>query len=196
VDSEVANDFVDELASSPVGEGFFPEVSITAPLRNGWRAGVILSCYPEDFGIEEILVPPGRSHSVISATGGTTWLPGLRWEELLAIGDSVRPIAPASRERAKLLLYQSVRLTAEVFAKEARPVLRDCWRGSGLPIRHLDEFLDRLGEHACTLDRWKWSEAFGWTHDAEGSPRNPTSPLGPSVLPVVRVFFDSLAGSA
>jgi hypothetical protein len=132
---------------------------------------------------------------VFAVSAGTLWLPGLRWEELLVIADAALPIPPASREKATLLLYPSVGLTAEVFAKQARPVLRNCWERSGLTIRHLDEFLDRLGHHDSRI-RWEWTEAFGWTNDGQGSPRNPASRRGPSVLPVVKEFFDSLARSA
>lgn len=196
VGAQAANDWLEGLAASPVGGGCFPEVSVTVPLRNAWRAGVVLSCYPEDFGIEEILVPPGRPPVMLSASAGTTWLPGLRWEELLAIADAVRPDGAASRERAVLLLFNSVGLTGEVFAREARPVLRDCWQASGQTIRHLDAFLDRLGESSFSMGRWEWSETFGWIHDGNGSPRNPDWRRGPPVWPVVRELFGSLDPSA
>lgn len=44
VRSQAANEWLDELAL-PVREGQYAEVAVTVPLKNGWRAGVVLSCY-------------------------------------------------------------------------------------------------------------------------------------------------------
>jgi hypothetical protein len=192
IGSQEANDWIEELESLRADEGHYPEVSVTVPLRNRWRAGVILSCYPEDFEIQEILVPPRGDHTVISVSGGNTWLPGLRWEELLAIANAVLPVASASKERAILLLYPSVGLTQRVFAKEARAILRKCWQESGLTIQHVDELLDRLAQHHVR-NRWRWNAEHGWTNDGEGSLRNPRSQRARPVLQVVKRFFASLA---
>ncbi len=82
VSSEAANEWLDELAL-PVREGYFPEVAVTVPLKNGWRAGIVLSCYPEDFAIQQVIVSPEGTLTAISVSGGATESPGLRWEELL-----------------------------------------------------------------------------------------------------------------
>ena len=194
VSSKAAYDYLEELEASPVGDGHFPEVAVTVPLKNHWRAGVILSYYPEDFEIQEVLVSPEGADTVISVSGGTTWLPGLRWQELLAIADAVLPIAPASKEKAILLLYGSVGLTQEVFENEARTVLRNCWQQSGLTIRHVDEFLDRFGGDPSG-SRWGWNQRYGWINTTEGSPRNPASRRGALVVPEVKRFFGSLAST-
>jgi hypothetical protein len=48
IGSQVANDLLDEL-ESPQSMTHFPKASVTVPLRNGWRAGVIPELLPGGF---------------------------------------------------------------------------------------------------------------------------------------------------
>jgi hypothetical protein len=185
-------DFFHALERLPVDAGHYPEVSITLPLKNQWRAGVVLRLYPEDFEIQDVLVPPGSGHVVIGVNGGNSRLPALRWDELLTLADQVLLAPPGSRAKAILLLYLSVILVTGDSIDEVRAVLRDCWRGSGLCVRHLDELVERVADGVEDTTRWQWSERLGWFNDSRHSLRNPDSPDGLRVLSVVRQLFASV----
>jgi hypothetical protein len=180
------------LERLPVDAGHYPEASVTLPLKNQWRAGVVLRLYPEDFEIQDVLVPPGSGHVVIGVNGGNSRLPALRWDELLTLADQVLRSAPGSRAKAILLLYLSVILVTGDSIDEVRAVLGDCWRGSGLIVRHPDELVERVADGVEETTRWQWSERFGWFTDSRHSLRNPDSPEGLRVLSVVRQLFASM----
>ncbi len=192
VRSNAVRDFFVALEGLPVDAGHYPEISVTLPLKNQWRAGVVLSLYPEDFEIQDVLVPPGSGHVVIGVNGGNSRLPALRWGELLTLADQVLHSAPGSRAKAVLLLYLSVILVTGDSIDEVRAVLGDCWRESGLCVRHLDELVERVADGVEDTTRWQWSEGLGWFTDFRHSLRNPDSPEGLRVLSVVRQLFASV----
>ncbi len=192
VPSNAVREFFLTLERLPVDAGHYPEVSVTLPLKNQWRVGVVLSLYPEDFEIQDVLVPPGSGHVVIGVNGGNSRLPALRWDELLTLADLVSRDPPGSRAKAVLLLYLSVILVTGDSIEEVRVILRECWRGSGLNVRHLYELVERVADRVEETTRWQWNERFGWFNDSRHSLRNPDSAEGPRVLPVVRQLFASL----
>ncbi len=190
VSSEAANQWLEEIAL-PVREGYFPEVAVTVPLKNGSRAGVMLSCYLDDFAIQQVIVSPEGTLTVISVSGGATQFPGLRWKELLSIADSAVSQGSVSASAAVLLLYLSVGLAEKDYAKNVRPRLRKYWEESRSGMRHIDEFLDRLAERSFE-GRWEWTRQYEWTNDAEGGARNPRSARASVALPEIQRFLSEL----
>jgi hypothetical protein len=174
----------------------FPVVSVLVSLANGWRAGVDLVMCPGDFGIDYVVVPPSGTPLVIGVHGGNSWLPALRWEELLLLERATRTTETVSRARAFLLFYPAC--FADVARKEeVRGMLRQAWGGVGFPVRNVEAWIDRLTDQWCSGCQWRRDPAYGWICEGGGSLRNPKllgkhHRLAAGMFPAVAQLFSSL----
>lgn len=188
--------FFHDLERTPVPDGHYPELCVLLPLRNRWRVGVVLSLYPEDFNVEDVVAPRASGeHVVFGVNGGHPWLPALRWDEILSLRDSVEPQEPLMRARIVLLMFPCVCLSSAPNVDAVRQVLLKAWENSGIPIRYADELVERpIEDHSGTRQQTKWRNhpTYGWINDSQSSLRDPKVKGAHTVLPVMKEFFQGL----
>jgi hypothetical protein len=202
VRENAVNAFFRELEGAPTEAGSYPEYSVLLTLRNGWRIGVVLSMYPEDFAVLDAVRPPSSDELIVfGVNGGNSQLPALRWEELLIIRDAVVPPEPATKAKAILLLFPSVCLSSDLEIGAVRRALQSAWGKTGIPIRHADElvardiddFIENRRLHPDVKETlWRTHPRHGWINDSEHSLRNPMVDGAQRVLPVIRQLFSTL----
>jgi hypothetical protein len=89
------NAFIRNLEGAAAQDGHYPEYSVLLPLRNGWRVGVVLSMFPGEFEIQDVIASPSSDELIVfGVNGGNSRLPALRWEEVLMLRDAVVPKNP------------------------------------------------------------------------------------------------------
>jgi hypothetical protein len=196
IPESAVDEFFRELEATAVDNGVFPTVSVLVSLANGWHAGVDLVMCPGDFGIDYIIVPPSGKPLVIGVHGGNSWLPALRWKEVLLLANAARTTSTVSRARAILLLYPACYPDAAQ-KDEVREVLRQAWGGVGFPVQHLEAWIDRLTDRCCDGFKWRRDPTYGWICEGRGSLRDPKL-LGQhhkvvaGMFPAVAQLFSSL----
>jgi hypothetical protein len=198
--------FFDELQGAPTAAGSYPEYSVLLTLRHRWRIGVVLSMFPEDFEVQDVVGPPSSDELIVfGVNGGHFRLPALRWEELLLLRDAVRPPQPAIKAKAILLLFPSVGQSSDLDMDAVRRVLQSAWRKSGIPLRHADELVARPVEDFVESRRvqpemkealWRNHPKHGWINDSPYSLRNPKADGARRVLLVMRQLFSTLQSGA
>jgi hypothetical protein len=127
---------------------------------------------PQDFEFDYVVVPPASAdHKIIGVHGGNHWLPALRWEEVLTLAAAVRPSTTVSRARGTLLFYPGC-IPEEGCEGEVKRHLREAWNECGFPVRHLDEWVDRIVSSGAQ-GLWRQDSAYGWIYESGSSLRNP-----------------------
>jgi len=187
------NEFWRELESLPVEQGRYPSVSVMLQLRGGWRFGVALSLYPEDFEVQDVTSPPDSDELVlVGVNGGNSILPAFRWQEVLTLANHLAEATPARRAHGVLLLYPAVFFSRQDSMSAVRDELRDAWRNSGVSAQHLDEFIARITEHHSDDYEWRNDPQHGWITTTRDSLRNPETRDAPRVLSMIQRMFASL----
>ncbi len=196
------NAFFRKLEKTRTQRGHYPEHSVLLTLWNGWRIGVVLSMYPEDFEIHDVVAPPSSDERVIFGVNGGHWrLPALRWDELLLLRDAVVPSKPAVKAKAVLLLFPSVCLSSAVKTDEVLQAVEQAWTKSGIQILHarelagrpIDDFLESRRSHPKVQETvWRKHRKQGWINDSPDSLRNPKVDGSERVIPVIRELFSAL----
>jgi hypothetical protein len=192
------DDFFRGLDGLAVGDGAFPKVPVLVSLTNGWHAGVDLVMCPGDFGIDYVVVPPSGERHIVGVHGGNSWLPALRWEEVLSLAGAIRPTATVSRARAILLFYPACYPAAEQL-DQVRVALHQAWGEVGFPVRHLEEWVARTVDGSCAGPGWRRDATYGWVCEGHGSFRNPRLvgqfyKCTAGMMSAVAEFFGSLEG--
>jgi hypothetical protein len=206
VRESAVNDFVRHLEGTPTQDGQHPEYSVLLPLRNGWRVGVVLSMYPQDFEIQDVVWPPSADERIVfGVNGGNSRLPALRWEELLMLRDAAVPNKPSVKSKAVLLLLPSICLSSDMKLDAIRQVVEQAWSKSGIPVEHAGELVGRciddfLGSRRLYPESqetvWRMDEDDGWINNSHHSFRNPKVDGSERVIPVIRELFSSLESGA
>jgi hypothetical protein len=194
--------FFHRLEGARTEHRHYPEYSVLLRLRNDWRIGVVLSMYPEDFEIQEVVAPPSADELIVlGVNGGHSRLPALCWEELLMLRDAVVPNNLAMKAKAVLLLFPSICLSSDMKIDEIRQVVEPAWTNSGIPVRHASELVGRpiddfLGSRRLYPDVqetvWRKHRKHGWINDNPQSFRNPKVDGSERVIPVMRRLFSTL----
>jgi hypothetical protein len=193
-----------EKARTP--QEHYPEYSVLLTLRNGWRIGVVLSMYPEDFEIQDVVARPASDELIVfGVNGGNSRLPALRWEELLELREAVVPNTPALKAKVVLLFFPAICLSSKMKIDEVRQVSEQAWIKSGIPIEHASELVGRpiedfLGSRQLYPDVedtvWSRHRKHGWINDSRHSLRNPNFDGSERVIPPIRELFSTLEGGA
>jgi hypothetical protein len=201
VRESAVNAFFRELEGAS-REASYPEYSVLLTLRRGWRIGVVLSMYPEDFQVQDVVAARSSDELIVfGVNGGNSQLPALRWEELLVLRDAVLPADPAVKAKAVLLLFPSVCLSSDLAMGEVRRVLQCAWKESEIPIRNAAELIDRpirdfIGSRRQYPDvkdtLWSNHPRHGWINNSQYSLRNPKVDGARRVIPVIRRLFSAL----
>ena len=194
--------FFRDLENHRVPPGSYPEHAVLLSLRNGWRIGVVLSIYPEDFAIHDVVVPMSSDEPIaFDVNGGNFQLPALRWEELLLLQTAAVPNTPANRAKALLLLFPSIYLSSEMRIDEVRQVVEQAWTNSGIPItrarelvdRPINDFVESRRRHPEVQETiWRKHESLGWINDGCHSLRNPAVADSDRVIPVMRELLSAV----
>jgi hypothetical protein len=189
----------EQLQNVPTAPNIYPEYSVLLPLRSGWRVGVVLSMYPDDFEVQDVVAPPSSDELIVfGVNGGNSRLLALRWQELLMLRDSVEPPEPTIKARALLLLFPSVCLSSNMRMSAVRQVLHVAWRESGIAVRHgaeliarrIDDFIEAARLYPRVKETlWRDDGRYGWINDSHHSLRNPQVDGAGRVLPVIRQLF-------
>ena len=206
VREKVVNSFFRKHEGASTGAASYGEYSVLLTLRNRWRIGVVVSMYPEDCNIHDVVVPPTSDERiVIGVNDGNSKLPALRWEELLMLRDAVVPSKASVKAKAILLLFPSVSLLSGLDVSAIQQVLERAWAKSGIPVQHasqlvarpIDDFIEchRLYPK-LKLNVWSKHGSHGWINDSPYSLRNPKVDGSKHVIPVMRELFSSLGAWA
>lgn len=200
------NAFFRQLENSRTQPIHYPDLSVLLTLRNGWRIGVVLSMYPEDFEIQYVVAGPSSDELIVfGVNGGNSRLPALRWEELLVLRDAVVSKSPEAKAKALLLLFPSICLSSELKIDEVRQNVEQAWAKSGIAVEHvgelvgrlLDDFLEGRSMYPEAHETvWHNHQIHGWINDSHHSYRNPKVESSASVIPVIRELFSSLESGA
>jgi hypothetical protein len=206
VRERAVNAFFRELERVPLRVGSYPEYSVLLTLRNGWRIGVVLSMYPGDFEVQDVVAAPSAEDLIVfGLNGGNSRLPALRWDELLMLRDAVLPPNPAVKARAVLLLYPAVCLSSDLRIGTVRRVLQHAWRKCGIAVGQADELPARavgdfIGSRRLYPELketlWRNHPKHGWINDSHHSLRNPKVEGARRVLPAIRRLFSTLEGGS
>jgi hypothetical protein len=196
------NAFFQKLKKARTPRGSYPEHSVLITLRNGWRIGVVLSLYPEDFAVQDVIEPPTSEERIVfGVNGGNSRLPALRWEELLVLSDAVVPDDPAVRAKAMLLLFPAIFLSSKHKFDRLRQTMGQAWQTSGIPVNHADELVGRPIDDFLGIRKlypklgetiWSRHRKHGWINEGHHSLRNPKVEGSERVIPRMRELFATL----
>jgi hypothetical protein len=194
VSGERVEAFWHELERVPLGPEEYPDYSVLFELSSGRKVGIVLSFYPEDFQVQDVVVLPGSSEPVVfGINGGNCRLPALRWDELLALRDRLTDSGERQKALLVLLLYPGVCFTAGDDVESSRRILAEAWKASGLSAPRIAEFVARVTEAHRDDCRWTRDPQHGWVNDARHSLRNPADEQGREVVSRLGPFFAGLS---
>jgi hypothetical protein len=194
--------FFRKLENTECQPDHYPAHSVLLSLRNGWRIGVVLSMFPEDFEIQDVVASPSSDELIVfGVNGGNSRLPAMRWEELLLLRNNVIPNNSVINAKALLLLFPSIDISSEMKTEEVRQIVEQAWTNSTIPIEHANELIGRPIEDFLEGRRiypevqetvWRKHRNHGWINDSHHSFRNPKVKGSERVIPVIRDLFSSL----
>ena len=198
--------FFHDLEAASTGHDQYPEHAVLLTLRNGWRVGVVLSMWPQDFEIQDVFAAPSSDELIVfGVNGGNSRLPALRWEELLSLSNLVVPNNSELMAKMVLLLFPAMCLSSDLKIEKVRHVMEQAWTNSGISVSNASELVDRpIDDFQGSRQRYPsvketvWSEdpEHGWINDSHHSLRNPLVDGSERVIPSIRELFSTVERSA